>query len=167
MLGLFNVPTLHVARQVSCWAPVPILYGYALPHAILRLDVAGCDPAENLRDTLAKRSHSFTTTAEHEIVSDVNVELCYVHRLGLRHRGEGDRRELRQVQPVRAPRGRHHRRWLRHRYGPPPSTPRLRPLGWEDAPLAGPSVFQEALLLWRRRGLPALVLVPVSPLLQR
>merc|ERR1719421_771975 len=44
---------------------VPIYEGYALPHAILRLD-------------LAERGYSFTNTAEREIVRDVKEKLSYV-----------------------------------------------------------------------------------------
>ncbi|CAF2192352.1 unnamed protein product [Rotaria magnacalcarata] len=93
----FNVPALYISMQavLSLYASgrttgvvldsgdgvthaVPIYEGFAMPHSILRNDVAGRDVTRYLKLLLRKEGYSFKTTAEFEIVKSIKERACFL-----------------------------------------------------------------------------------------
>lgn len=93
----FNVPALFVSIQaiLSLYATgrttgvvidagdgvthaVPIYEGFAMPHSIERIDLAGRDVTRFLKLLLRKEGHNFKTTAENEIVKMIKEKACYL-----------------------------------------------------------------------------------------
>jgi actin-related protein len=97
MFETFNVPAMYIATQavLSLYASgrvtgcvidigdgvshiVPIYEGFALSHAIQRIDLAGRDVSKYLQRLLRQRGYNFYNSGEKEIVRDIKEKLCYV-----------------------------------------------------------------------------------------
>uniref|UniRef100_A0A673AQ49 Beta-centractin n=1 Tax=Sphaeramia orbicularis TaxID=375764 RepID=A0A673AQ49_9TELE len=93
----FNVPALFISMQavLSLYATgrttgvvldsgdgvthvVPIYEGFAIPHSIMRVDIAGRDVSRYLRLLLRKEGYNFNTSAEFEVVRTVKERACYL-----------------------------------------------------------------------------------------
>merc|ERR1712087_1022914 len=97
MFEVFNVPAMYVGIQavLSLYESgrttgivldsgdgvshgVPIYEGYALPHAIRRLNLAGRDLTAYLKQMLTQRDHTFIQVPEEVICHGIKEKLCYV-----------------------------------------------------------------------------------------
>lgn len=97
MFETFNVPGCYVGIQavLALYAKgqttglvmdsgdgvthiVPVYEGYAISHAIHRIDLGGKDITEYMARIITERGYSFTITAEKEIVRDIKEKLSYV-----------------------------------------------------------------------------------------
>jgi len=107
----FNVPALFISMQavLSLYATgrttgvvldcgdgvthsVPIYEGFALPHSIMRTDLAGRDVTRYLKLLLKREGCTFKTTAEFEIVKKIKEEVCYLALNPLKEEGmEGEK----------------------------------------------------------------------------
>lgn len=56
---------------------VPIYEGFAIPHSIMRVDIAGRDVSRYLRLLLRKEGYNFNTSAEFEVVRTVKEVMWY------------------------------------------------------------------------------------------
>ncbi|KAI5929416.1 Beta-centractin [Manis javanica] len=93
----FNVPALFISMQavLSLYATgrttgvvldsgdgvthaVPVYEGFAMPHSIVRVDIAGRDISRYLRLLLRKEGIDFHTSAEFEVVRTIKERACYL-----------------------------------------------------------------------------------------
>jgi actin-related protein len=63
----------QISKSLYPIVQVPIYEGFAMPHSIMRVDVAGRDVTRYLRLLLRKEGVNFRTTAEFEIVRQIKV----------------------------------------------------------------------------------------------
>jgi actin len=57
---------------------VPVFEGFSIPHAIEKMEIAGRVITDYAQKLLLETGHSFTSTAELEIVKDIKEKLCFV-----------------------------------------------------------------------------------------
>ncbi|KAK1884375.1 Beta-centractin [Dissostichus eleginoides] len=83
----FNVPALFISMQavLSLYATgrttgvvLDSATGFAIPHSIMRVDIAGRDVSRYLRLLLRKEGYNFNTSAEFEVVRTVKERACYL-----------------------------------------------------------------------------------------
>eukprot|EP00483_Globobulimina_turgida_P013714 UN13740 len=96
MFETFNVPAFYVEPSgvLSLYASgrttgavfdsgdgvthtIPIYEGYALRHAIRRIDIGGRDLTQYLMRIFNERGYSFSSSSEMDIVRDIKEKLCY------------------------------------------------------------------------------------------
>jgi len=93
----FNAPALFISMQavLSLYASVritgvvldsgdgvthavPVFEGFAIPHSIMRVDLAGRDITDYLQLLLRKSGHNFYTSSEKEVVKTIKESSCYI-----------------------------------------------------------------------------------------
>lgn len=93
----FNVPALYISMQavLSLYSTgrttgvvldsgdgvthsVPIYEGFALPHSVMRNDIAGREITKYLKLLLRKEGFNFNTTAEFEIIKNIKERACFL-----------------------------------------------------------------------------------------
>jgi centractin len=93
----FNAPALYISMQAvlslystgrttgvvldsgdGCTHSVPIFGGFALPHSVMRNDIAGREVTKYLKLLLKKEGFNFNTTAEFEIVKGIKEVRNYI-----------------------------------------------------------------------------------------
>lgn len=57
---------------------VPIYEGFAIPHGVLRMELAGRDLTEYMLRLVAEAGRLMDSSAEREIIRDIKEKLCYV-----------------------------------------------------------------------------------------
>merc|ERR1719350_91254 len=116
----FNTPALFISPQaiLSLYASgrttgvvldsgdgvthaVPVYEGFALPHAVMRADIAGRDVTEHLMLQLRRAGHIFHTSAEREVVKTMKEQECQVCPVALNPQKE----EQVEQAPFRLPDG--------------------------------------------------------------
>lgn len=69
---------------------IPVYEGYALPHSIVRSDIAGADVTRRLQLLLRKSGLAFSTTAEADFLSKMKEEVCYVSNVPTKEESDYD-----------------------------------------------------------------------------
>eukprot|EP01133_Synstelium_polycarpum_P015020 gene15020-17764_t len=74
MRGILKLkhPMSHVTHTV------PVFEGFALQHAISRVDIGGRDITQHLQYLLRRSGYNFKTSAEMEVVRNIKEKNCYV-----------------------------------------------------------------------------------------
>ena len=57
---------------------VPVFEGFTIPHAVMKMQIAGRVLTDYMQKLLLENGNSFTSSAELEIVRDIKETLCYV-----------------------------------------------------------------------------------------
>lgn len=81
---------------------VPVYEGFALPHAVMRADIAGRDVTEHLMLQLRRTGNVFHTSAEREVVRTIKEQECYV---ALEPQKEEQEHDAGELCPFRLPDG--------------------------------------------------------------